>query len=100
MAGCALVGICFSFFALKKSNPPRKKARTAGPLSRACCYYCVMDFDDIEVLDALIDQMNRSTAHAEKALDAALDFVARSEKRIALLELDAQKKRHPKVPFL
>jgi hypothetical protein len=58
-----------------------------------------MDFGDIVVLDGLIEQMNQSTARAEKAIDAALDFIARSEKRIALLELDAQKKRHPKVPL-
>ncbi|HUX25815.1 MAG TPA: hypothetical protein VMV87_14495 [Burkholderiales bacterium] len=58
-----------------------------------------MDLDDIEVLDALIDQMNRSTARAEKALDAALDFIARSEKRIALLELDAQRKGTSKGPL-
>lgn len=58
-----------------------------------------MKYDDSVVLEGLIEQMNRSTARAEKALGAALEFVAASEKRIAQLELQHQRQGPPKRPL-
>ena len=58
-----------------------------------------MEYDDSAVLEKLIEQMNQSTARAEKALDVALDFIDRSEKRIAKMELQHQRKRLPKGPL-
>lgn len=37
-------------------------------------------------LEAMIEEMNRASASAEKAIDEALGFVAESNKRIARLE--------------
>ena len=42
---------------------------------------------DRKILEAMIDQMNASTARADAALDRALEFVAESEKRIDATEV-------------
>ncbi len=41
---------------------------------------------DDKMLDGLIGQIQKTTAEASKALDAALAFVAASERRIAKME--------------
>lgn len=46
---------------------------------------CTMNATDRKILEAMIEQMNQSTARADAALDRALAFVAESEKRIAVL---------------
>lgn len=45
---------------------------------------------DEEALSAMIDQMNDSTANASKAIDNALRFVNKSNKRIHRMEMAAQ----------
>ncbi len=41
--------------------------------------------EDEKTLEAMIEQMNRSTERAERAIDAALDFVEQSNRRIDAL---------------
>lgn len=43
-------------------------------------------FSKDQVLEALIDEMQKATERAEKAIDEALEFVAASNKRIAEME--------------
>ena len=45
--------------------------------------------DDDKVLEGMIDQMNKTTAHASAAVDAALAFVEESNKRISRMERKA-----------
>lgn len=45
--------------------------------------------EDDEVLLAMIDQMNKTTARARAAIDDALTFVEASNKRIAAMERKA-----------
>lgn len=54
-----------------------------------------MKATDHKLLEAMIDQMNASTARADAALDEALAFVAESEKRIEAM--DAVQELHLKV---
>lgn len=42
--------------------------------------------EDDAMLAGMIDQMNKTTAQASAAIDAALAFVAASDKRIAIME--------------
>lgn len=42
--------------------------------------------EDEQVLEGMIDQMNKTTAQASKAIDAALTFVKASNKRITAME--------------
>ena len=42
--------------------------------------------EDDEALEAMIDEMNKATESAEKAIDDALAYVAESNKRIKRLE--------------
>jgi hypothetical protein len=58
-----------------------------------------MEFDDIKVLEGLAKQIKKSAVRAEKALDVALYFIDRSEKRIAKMELQHQRMRPPKGPL-
>ena len=44
-----------------------------------------MKTTDRKILEAMIEQMNASTARADAALDRALAFIAESEKRIAVM---------------
>ena len=46
---------------------------------------CIMKATDHKILEAMIEQMNQSTARADAALDRTLEFVGESEKRIATL---------------
>ncbi len=48
--------------------------------------------DDDKALEAMIDEMNKATKRAEKAIDQALAFVADSNKRIAEMEARARGK--------
>ncbi len=45
---------------------------------------------DEEALSAMIDEMNKATASAEKEIDSALRFVTASNKRIAKMEAEAK----------
>ena len=42
--------------------------------------------DDDQILEGLIDQMNKTTAQANAAIDKALAYVEASNKRIAAME--------------
>ncbi len=46
--------------------------------------------DDDKALEAMIDQMNQATASAERAIDAALAYVAASNRRISDMEAEAR----------
>lgn len=63
---------------------------TAEYMRRAARGYSP-DKDDSALL-AMIEEMNRVTAHTEKAIDATLKYVAESNKRIARLEAKARRK--------
>lgn len=45
--------------------------------------------EDDKLLEGMIDQMNKTTAHASAAIDEALEFVEASNKRIAAMEKKA-----------
>jgi hypothetical protein len=45
--------------------------------------------DDDRMLEGMIDQMNKTTAQANAAIDKALAFVAASDRRIAEMERKA-----------
>jgi hypothetical protein len=45
--------------------------------------------DDDEILEGMINQMNKATAQAAAAIDKALAFVEASNKRIAAMERKA-----------
>ncbi len=45
--------------------------------------------EDERLLEGMIDQMNKTTAQASAAIDAALDYVEASNKRIAAMERKA-----------
>ena len=45
--------------------------------------------EDDKMLEGMIDQMNKTTAHANAAIDEALAFVEASNKRIAEMERKA-----------
>ncbi len=47
--------------------------------------------DNENLLDAMIDQMNRATANASRSIDRALSFVAKSNMRIENMEKAARK---------
>lgn len=69
-----------------------KMAKAAGVsmgefLRRAAASY--RSSEDDEVLLGMIDQMNKTTARASAAIDAALTFVETSNKRIAAMERKA-----------
>ncbi len=46
--------------------------------------------DDDKALEAMIEEMNKATTSAEKAIDDALAFVEESNKRIAEMEAKAK----------
>ena len=46
--------------------------------------------DDDKALEAMIDEMNKATKNAEKAIDATLAFVTESNRRIAKMESKAK----------
>lgn len=46
--------------------------------------------DDDEILEAMINQMNQATENAERSIDDALLFVAKSNKRIKKMEASAR----------
>ncbi|MEN8166712.1 MAG: hypothetical protein ABFR65_04440 [Pseudomonadota bacterium] len=48
--------------------------------------------DDDKALEAMINEMNKATKSAEKAIDDALAFVAASNKRIVEMETKAKSK--------
>lgn len=56
-------------------------------LRRAAAAYKPADND--KLLEGMIDQMNKTTAEASKAIDDALVFVEASNKRIAAMERKA-----------
>jgi hypothetical protein len=41
---------------------------------------------DNQALEAMIDEMNRASENAEKAIDDALEFIAKSNRRITRME--------------
>jgi len=45
--------------------------------------------EDDQILEGMIDQMNKTTAHANAAIDEALAYVDASNKRIASMERSA-----------
>lgn len=47
-------------------------------------------FSDDLVLEVLIDQLQKATESAEKAIDETLEFVAASKKRIAKMEAEKE----------
>ena len=47
--------------------------------------------DDDKALEAMINEMNKATENAEKAIDDALAFVEASNKRIAAIEANAKR---------
>jgi hypothetical protein len=65
------------------------RARQAGLslgefFRRAAATYQVAEDDDL--LEGLLAQMQKTTLQAEAAIEAALDFVAASNQRIAVIE--------------
>jgi hypothetical protein len=48
--------------------------------------------DDDKALEAMIDEMNKATQHAEQAIDGALAFVAASNNRIIAMEAATKSK--------
>lgn len=67
-----------------------KKAKQAGfsvgeYMRRAADSFSPSEND--KVLDGLIDQMLKATDRAERAIDEALDYVAKSNKRIKAMEV-------------
>jgi len=50
--------------------------------------------EDDKVLEAMIDQMNKTTINTEKSIDDVLAFVAESNKRINAMEKIRQKRLH------
>ncbi len=66
-----------------------KRAKQAGLsmgefMRRAAASYRAQE--DEQALDAMIDQMLKATDRAERAIDAAMEFVAASNQRIEQLE--------------
>lgn len=66
-----------------------KMAKSAGLsmgefLRRAAASFC--SNDDDRILEGMIDQMNKTTAQANAAIDKALAYVEASNKRIAAME--------------
>lgn len=47
--------------------------------------------DDVNALEAMIEQMNQATESASKAVDDAIAFVAESNKRIKKMEAKAKR---------
>lgn len=47
--------------------------------------------EDEQALSAMIDEMNKATASAERSIDHALKAIAQSNKRIAKMEVDAKR---------
>ena len=73
-----------------------KRARDAGIsmgefLRRAAGAF--QSSEDEEVLEGMIDQVNKTTARASVAIDKALAFVEESDKRIAAMERKAAQKK-------
>lgn len=74
----------------KKIVSRAKKAgiTTAEYMRRAAESY--RPSDDDKALEAMIEEMNKATKNAEKAIDDMLAFVAESNRRIAKLESKAK----------
>lgn len=49
--------------------------------------------EDQKMLEGMIDQMNKTTAQANAAIDQALAFVEASNKRIAIMERKAAERK-------
>jgi hypothetical protein len=69
-----------------------KMAKTAGLsmgefLRRAAASF--RPSDDDQILEGMIDQMNKTTTQANAAIDKALSYVEASNKRIAAMERKA-----------
>lgn len=58
-----------------------------------------MKATDRKILEAMIEQMNRSTVRADAALDAAFAFIESSERRIAAMEQAAPRSAAPQAPY-
>jgi hypothetical protein len=76
----------------KEKNQIATMAKNAGIsmgelLRRAASSY--RPSDDDRALEGMIDQMNKTTAQANAAIDKALAFVEASNKRIAAMEQKA-----------
>jgi len=67
----------------------RKAGLTIGEYMRRAAEKYRPDEDDT-ALAAMIDEMNKATENAEKAIDDTLAFVAASNQRVATLEADAR----------
>jgi hypothetical protein len=66
-----------------------KKARKAGMKTSQFMRLAAEQYqpgEDEEALAAMIEQMNRLTEHASRAIDEALEFVEASNQRIAEME--------------
>ena len=66
-----------------------KKAQQAGLSTGEYMRRAASSFhptDDDSVLEGMINQMLKATEQAEQAIDDALDFVAKSNRRIAEME--------------
>ena len=72
----------------------RKRAKEAGlPLSEfirvAAKYYVPAEkIEDIMALNFMIDEMNKATERAEKAIDEMIKYVNASNRRISKLEYE------------
>ena len=72
------------------------KARKAGMTTGEYMRRAAEGFrpeDDDKALEAMIDQMNQATASAEKTIDAALAYVAASNRRIS--DMEAETRQEP-----
>ena len=82
-----------------KKRVPRRCGRLVSTLGAASITQGDINTGKLEprrrkVLEAMIEQMNRSTKRADAALDAAFAFIAESEKRIAAMEVAAARGRN------
>lgn len=69
----------------------RKAGLTTAEFMRRAAAGYSPDADE-EALEAMIEEMNKATERAGKAIDEALAFVAASSRRIARMEAGARKK--------
>ncbi len=73
-----------------------KKAKTAGLSTAEYMRRAAQSFqlpEDDKMLEAMIKQMIKATEKAEQTIDDTLDFIAKSNQRIAKMEADAVKTR-------
>lgn len=69
----------------------KKAGQTTGEYMRRAAEVYRPEDDD-KALEAMINEMNKATENAEKAINNTLVFVVESNKRIAAMEANARKK--------